>query len=168
MIHLVRHAHAGKRRHWHGDDRKRPLTGRGWRQSRQLAKRLSELPIPVIYTSPHVRCVETVLPLGDMLGMEVQTLKALREGQSPVGVLELLGDLPDHAVLCSHGDIIGGVIRRIAANGADLKGKGRLRDGRLIWQKASTWELTATKGGKVKTARYVLPPYPDKSVKRPW
>ncbi|NQV07333.1 histidine phosphatase family protein [bacterium] len=160
MIYLVRHAHSGKRVHWKGDDRKRPLTGQGWRQSRGVALRLStEASVSAIYTSPHVRCLETVLPLGDILGLEVQTLKALREGRGRDEIMGRLADFEPGTVLCSHGDVIGAVIRKLVAGGVEVKGKKALRNGKPIWLKASTWELTRSPKGKVKTARYVPPPF---------
>ncbi|MFT6391405.1 MAG: 8-oxo-dGTP diphosphatase, partial [Ilumatobacter sp.] len=38
-IYLVRHAKAGERRLWTGEDVDRPLSQRGWRQSNAVAKR---------------------------------------------------------------------------------------------------------------------------------
>ena len=43
QLYLVRHAKAGERRLWTGDDIDRPLSRKGWQQSERIAKRLSKL-----------------------------------------------------------------------------------------------------------------------------
>ncbi len=42
VIYLVRHAKAGERRVWDGDDEARPLSKLGWKQSEAIAKRLAK------------------------------------------------------------------------------------------------------------------------------
>ena len=60
---LVRHAVAGDRRKWSGDDRLRPLDRRGRRQASALPEALSGFPVSRILTSPAARCIGTVEPL---------------------------------------------------------------------------------------------------------
>ena len=40
-LYLVRHAKAGERRLWDGDDLDRPLSPKGWKQADLLATRLA-------------------------------------------------------------------------------------------------------------------------------
>lgn len=55
------------------------LTAVGRRQAESVAERLGRLPVARIVTSDLVRCVETVEPLADALGLEIETDPRLRE-----------------------------------------------------------------------------------------
>ena len=57
---LVRHASAGDRTTWEGDDRERPLDDRGRRDADELVEQLASFHVQAILTSPYRRCVETV------------------------------------------------------------------------------------------------------------
>ncbi len=103
---LVRHASAGDRRAWTGDDRDRPLDKRGRRQALELVERLAPFRIDAIYTSPWIRCIQTVQPLAAARDLPVVTLDELgeeRQGEEGGAVLaELAGkDL----VVCGHGGL---------------------------------------------------------------
>ena len=76
---LVRHAWAGKRSHWRGDDRLRPLDDRGRRQAAELLEVLGGVEIGRIVSSPDLRCVQTVEPLAAERGLEVEPADALGE-----------------------------------------------------------------------------------------
>ena len=102
---LVRHATAGDRSKWRGDDRLRPLDDRGRRQAAALPEALSGIPISRILTSPFVRCVQTVEPLAAALRLEVEEAGALAEGAARAEVLALLSTAAAGTALCSHGDI---------------------------------------------------------------
>ncbi|MGH2977341.1 MAG: SixA phosphatase family protein [Gaiellaceae bacterium] len=86
---LVRHASAGDRRDWAGDDRLRPLDARGRRQSAALVELLRPLEPRRIVSSPYVRCVQTVEPLAAALGRPVEQDDRLAEGAGRAA-LELL------------------------------------------------------------------------------
>jgi 8-oxo-dGTP diphosphatase len=133
-IYFVRHAKAGSRSEWSGDDELRPLSKNGRRQTIALAKFLSKEPITRILSSPYVRCVQSVEPLAARLGLKVEAVEELAEGQSFEPVLELLATLPDHSVLCSHGDIIPDSI-------AALVRRGMVVEGNPDWRKGSIWVL---------------------------
>jgi phosphohistidine phosphatase SixA len=149
-IHLVRHAHAGKRSQWASDDRLRPLSERGEREAEWLVGRLAGTPVRRIVSSPFVRCVQTVEPLAAALGLEVEATDALAEHADPEAALELLLSLDqDQGVACSHGDLIPVLLRRLEADGMAV-------DGPLLDQKGSVW-LLETKKGKVRRGRYVPP-----------
>src|SRR6202011_635594 len=77
---VVRHAKAGDRGEWTGDDRMRPLTKSGQRQAEGLANLLDRQPIDKILSSGYLRCVQTVEPLGARRQLPVEPVKELEEG----------------------------------------------------------------------------------------
>jgi 8-oxo-dGTP diphosphatase len=145
MLFLVRHADAGNRGAWVGDDFDRPLDDSGSMQAEAIAVALAERPVRRILSSPAVRCVDTVAPLGRTLELPVETVDELAEG-SPVGnALDLLASLAageGDSVLCSHGDVIPGVLWVLARYGLDVPYLGRCK-------KASIWELEVSEGSVV-------------------
>jgi 8-oxo-dGTP diphosphatase len=77
---LIRHASAGERKRWQGDDRLRPLDARGERQAERLIDVLGGHPVPRILSSPYARCVQTVEPLARQHGLAVEEREELAEG----------------------------------------------------------------------------------------
>jgi broad specificity phosphatase PhoE len=71
-IYFVRHAKAGDRRVWTGEDIDRPLSKTGWAQSHALATRLLKHDPSILLSSPYVRCVQTLEPLAELSGLEVK------------------------------------------------------------------------------------------------
>jgi 8-oxo-dGTP diphosphatase len=106
---LLRHAHAGDREAWSGDDRLRPLDERGREQALAFRDLLADRRIARIVSSPYVRCVETVEPLAAALGLPVETDDRLGEGASRPDALSLLSELDD-GLACTHGDVIEGLL----------------------------------------------------------
>lgn len=151
MIHLFRHAHAGQRIDWEGSDEERPLNDRGDHEALAVANRLALLGIGRILSSPYLRCIQSVEPLSEATGIGIEIEPALAEGTQGERVDALLGDLEPGTVLCTHGDIVSGLIGRIAAEGADLRGD-------LIWEKGSVWHLEISPEGRIVSARYEAPP----------
>jgi 8-oxo-dGTP diphosphatase len=147
---LIRHAHAGTRRDWLGDDKLRPLTQKGYRQAVTLVRRLEGWAPDRILSSPYVRCVQTVQPLADDLGLKVEEASELAEG-SGSAALSLVRGLADHRVaLCTHGDVIPDVLVALAD-------EDRLDLGPAPHQaKGSTWVLESRRGRFVK-ATYIPP-----------
>lgn len=149
---LVRHAHAGDRSGWNGDDGLRPLSTKGHDQSRRLAAALARYHVQRALSSPLTRCVQTLDPLAHASDTTVDTDDRITEGAPLERTLELLFEVPDGTVLCSHGDVIANVIEHLAAT----RPVGDL-GGTLRWQKASTWALTRT-DGEFTAAAYLPPP----------
>jgi 8-oxo-(d)GTP phosphatase len=150
-IRLLRHTEAGTRANWAGDDELRPLSALGRRRARAVNNHLVQTTLTHILTSPYRRCEETVTALGRALDLPVEIGKPLTEEQPPERTIDLLAEMEGtSAVLCSHGDIISGVIRLLVDQGVDL-------DGPLEWKKGSIWDLELLEG-RVKTGTYLPPP----------
>lgn len=149
-IFLVRHGHAGARATWSGDDSLRPLSKRGTDQAAYLVKLLGDRPVGRLYSSPFLRCVETIQPLAAHFGLEVKTRDVLAERADPHEAIDFLLDRAKHdPVACSHGDLIPKIIRRLIA-------AGMRTDDANISQKGSVWEIDVEKGKAVR-ARYHPP-----------
>jgi 8-oxo-dGTP diphosphatase len=148
-VYLVRHGKAGTRAAWAGDDETRPLVKAGWSQARELARWLGKRPVPRIISSPYVRCVETVQPLAERLDLKVEQSDALAEGVGFQPTLELLDEVADHTVLCSHGDIILDTMEALFRRGLVPKGS-------IDWRKGATWVLEREDGVWVR-GKVVLP-----------
>jgi phosphohistidine phosphatase SixA len=102
---LVRHARAGNREEWTGDDRLRPLDMRGRRQALGLVDTLSGFEVTRILSSPYLRCVQTVEPLSSARGLTIEEREELSEErqQAALGFLRDLDGEP--VVVCTHGGI---------------------------------------------------------------
>lgn len=111
IVLVVRHARAGDRERWEGDDRLRPLDRKGIRQAETLAGTLRDLGADRLLSSPYLRCVQTLVPAGRLLGLPVEERDELAEGASAGDVLALLGELGDGTpALSTHGDVIDAVL----------------------------------------------------------
>jgi phosphohistidine phosphatase SixA len=139
---LVRHARAGDRERWRGDDRLRPLDERGRRQAEGLVSILSEQGATGLFSSPYVRCVQTFEPAAAELGLPLEERDELAEGARREDVLSLLETFAPDSVpaLCTHGDVIAELL------GPETKCK-----------KGATWVLEVA-GGRISPLRYLLPP----------
>jgi 8-oxo-(d)GTP phosphatase len=116
VIVLVRHAKAGKRSEWRGDDRLRPLDENGKEQAQRLAGFLRYFaPLRVISAEP-LRCVQTVEPLAASLGLDVSIDPAFSDDsyvQAPAATETALLSLAKPGqvtVVCSQGTAIPGLI----------------------------------------------------------
>lgn len=137
---LVRHASAGSRSRWTGDDRERPLDACGMAQADAMVRQLSHFDPNEIVSADYVRCVQTVEPLADAMVIPIREESVLSEVGYPSNearAAELLrGDDP-HGVLvaCSQGDVIPDLLARLAReDDVDLP--------RAPSGKGSTWALT--------------------------
>jgi 8-oxo-dGTP diphosphatase len=147
---LIRHAHAGSRKDWNGDDRERPISAKGRRQARALVAQLEPWAPSRVLSSPYRRCVETVTPLSVELGLKIEKVDELAEGAG-FDAVQLVRALQDgHVALCTHGDVIPEILVALADD-------DRLDLGPAPRQaKGSTWVL-GSKRGRFVDATY-LPP----------
>ena len=81
-LYLVRHADAGDSSLWTGDDADRPLSKKGRRQTKALARTLKDLELRVdaVISSPLIRAVQTAKPLAKATGVELLTDERLGYG----------------------------------------------------------------------------------------
>jgi phosphohistidine phosphatase SixA len=155
-VYLLRHARAGRRSAWTGDDDLRPLTRVGRRQAAGIVDDLASARITRIVSSPYVRCRQSVEPIAQRLRLPVDLADGLAEGADLHEVLRVLEKVSDTTtVLCTHGDVIELLLDHLRREGVDI-GKRR---GRPLMEKSSMWVLQ-TKRGRVTSATYRPPPRP--------
>ena len=148
-FYVVRHAKAGNREKWEGDDRLRPLTDKGRKQAEELVRTFKPYPVTAIFSSPYVRCMQTVEPLAKSRRLEIKRSPSLEEGHGLEGLGEFFGDESlDGVVLSTHGDIMWELVEdlrsREVAEGGDEKG--------------ATWVCEVDDHGVVERARYIPAP----------
>jgi 8-oxo-dGTP pyrophosphatase MutT (NUDIX family)/phosphohistidine phosphatase SixA len=127
MILLVRHAKAGSREQWHGDDEARPVDDVGRRQAQRLAEVLPWYRPGVIYSADKLRCIETVRPAAEELGLRIHVDSRWDEEEhadDPAQATEMLRDLAERgetAVVCSQGGLIPDTVALLAdSDGIEL------------------------------------------------
>ncbi|MGI8665758.1 MAG: NUDIX hydrolase [Jatrophihabitans sp.] len=150
---LVRHAKAGKRSEYAGDDRLRPLDKIGRRHARDSAAMLAAFGPRRILAAERVRCVQTVEPLARLLGLPVTNAPEFSDeayGNHPGRAhtaLQRLAALPGSTVICSQGGAIPGLLGDLAAPAESYPTR-----------KGSVWALSLT-GQRVAAADYY--PHPN-------
>jgi broad specificity phosphatase PhoE len=151
-VYLIRHAKAGDRDTWCDDDRLRPLSGRGHRQSRLLVDVLQDAKFDRVLSSPFVRCMETVVPIAGARGLPVEPVESLAEGSRLDDALALVRKhSTGGAILCLHGDLMPMLLDHYASAGAEIAGD-------LEWPKGCVWVLATDSTGEVVRATYLPPP----------
>ena len=79
LVLLVRHGSAGDRVAWRGPDDERPLDSVGRRQAARLARILALFGPRRLLSADPLRCVQTVEPLADRIGVPLEVDHALSE-----------------------------------------------------------------------------------------
>jgi 8-oxo-dGTP diphosphatase len=105
IVYLLRHARAGKRADWKGDDSLRPLDERGRLQAERLVEQLADREFGRILSSRYARCVQSVEPLAAARGLAVEEDKALTEGSNAAAALAALRAVGEPVVASVHGDL---------------------------------------------------------------
>ncbi|GAB3157327.1 NUDIX hydrolase [Amycolatopsis stemonae] len=143
---LVRHAKAGKRDDWSGDDDLRPLSDAGQRQASALRRVLALFGPDRVLSAPRLRCVQTVGGVAEDLGADVRHEPLLsEEGYWPdpvLGVARLLAVAGDGGtpVVCSQGGVIPDLVSALAdRDGVEL---AAARGGVVPSKKGSFWVLS--------------------------
>jgi 8-oxo-dGTP diphosphatase len=150
-FYVVRHAKAGSRSHWTGDDRRRPLSKKGMKQAEDLVELFADVTVTSILSSPYLRCVQTVEPLARARKLAVKQTDQLAEGHGLTGLSTFFTDPKlDDAVLCTHGDIVWELVE-------DLAKRKVLPAFRDQFEKGSTWVVDVDGEVPVK-ARYLPAP----------
>lgn len=149
---MVRHAKAGDREAWTGDDRQRPLTKKGFEQAEKLVQLLDVHRISSVFSSPYLRCMQTVEPLARARKLELKESPSLVEGSGLEGLGEFFGDRSlGESVLSTHGDIVEELVQ-------DLLGREVIRPGYGGTEKGCTWVLDVDEHGVAERARHIPAP----------
>ncbi len=143
---LVRHAKAGSRDDWVGDDDLRPLSDAGRRQASALRPLLRAFRPEAVYSAPRLRCVQTVRAVAEDIDGDVRLDPLMSEEtyrKDPEGGVEsLLSVANSHttAVVCSQGGVIPGLVDTLAQrDGVTLT---RKLTGEVPSKKGSVWVLS--------------------------
>jgi 8-oxo-dGTP pyrophosphatase MutT (NUDIX family) len=127
---LVRHGRAGDRSNWNGPDDLRPLDGRGQAQAGRLAEALRVFLPDDLLSAPPLRCVQTVEPLADRVGLDIRSVPELGEegfAADPEAGLALVESLltdrtgPGVTVACSQGGAIPSVLMALGVRVAGTR-----------------------------------------------
>jgi 8-oxo-dGTP pyrophosphatase MutT (NUDIX family)/phosphohistidine phosphatase SixA len=151
MVLLVRHAKAGNRYEWPGDDDLRPLSGKGRDQADTLGELLRLFSPTRAYAAPPVRCPQTIQPLADRLGLDIRPEPLLgeegywKDPEAGLARFVALADGPDVPVVCSQGGVIPDLVSRLTG------------DPEPAARKASTWVLGFTANLVVSADYYGAP-----------
>lgn len=79
---VVRHGKAMLRKHWSGTDAKRPVSARGRRQSKRLVPMLAAYGVDEVLSSSSTRCMQTLQPTADALGLPIGGVSLLSEEEA--------------------------------------------------------------------------------------
>jgi 8-oxo-dGTP diphosphatase len=147
VVVLVRHAKAGHRSQWSGDDMLRPLEPSGEQQATRLVQVLGYFAPQRIISADPLRCVQTVEPLAQECGLPVEVDPTfaddnLRTGFT-AGQLLALAKPGSVTVVCSQGVTIPALVAALAPG--DLATDTR---------KAAAWVLSVVDGDVI-SADYV-------------
>ncbi|MFY2789615.1 NUDIX hydrolase [Rhodococcus sp. KRD162] len=155
---FVRHGSAGSRSRFKGNDVERPLDKTGRRQAESLVPLLRAFGGDAVYAADRARCVQTVGPYADSLGVPVVSEHLLseegyaddpRKGRRRA---RDIADLPGTPVVCSQGKVIPDLMRWWAEKDGITLPANRNRKG-------SVWVLSRHKGRLV-AADHIASPLP--------
>lgn len=152
---LIRHAKAGDRYRWTDDDRLRPIDSAGRKQAGRIAEIVPCWHPDRVASADLLRCMQTVAPLAEALGMPIETEPTMSEDayatdpDAGVARIRELAALGGTSAISSQGGAIPGMIADLAdADGLDLP--------ELPAKKGSMWALFFA-GQRLIAADY----YPD-------
>jgi 8-oxo-dGTP diphosphatase len=158
---LARHAKAGKREEWNGDDDLRPLSPAGQRQADGLRELMPMFGVDSVYSAPRLRCVQTVQGAADDLGLEIRHEPLLsEEGYWPnpvrgIGRLLAIAAEGGQPLVSSQGGVIPDLVGALAdRDGVEITDA---KHGVVPSKKGSFWVLsfrTGADGPKLVSADY--------------
>lgn len=146
---LVRHAKAGKSSEWPGPDDLRPLEPSGVEQAERLRSFLPYFGPTAVVSADPLRCVQTVTPLADALGLTVTVNPALGDAayvRTPAdteAALLALAKPRRVTVVCSQGLTIPGLVDSFVRGVRDTDTK-----------KGAVWALSVVDGSIVSADYY--------------
>ncbi|WP_313674971.1 NUDIX hydrolase [Mycolicibacterium sp.] len=143
---IVRHATAGRKARYHGDDHKRPLDRKGRAQAKWLVPQLLAFGASTLYAADRSRCVQTIEPLARELDVPIAVEPTLTEeayAADPEAaqkrILEIAAEADGNPAVCSQGKVIPYLIQWWCDRDGVKPDKSRNRKG-------STWVLSLFDG----------------------
>ncbi|KUH98851.1 NUDIX hydrolase [Mycolicibacterium acapulense] len=142
---IVRHATAGSKSRFKGDDRKRPLDKNGRAQAESLVAMLLAFGADRLFAADRVRCVSTLEPLAQELGTSIRsdgllTEEAYAENRKAARQRFLeIADTAGTPVICTQGKVIPDLIEWWCERDGVRPDKSRNRKG-------STWVMSLHNG----------------------
>ncbi|GAA3956969.1 NUDIX hydrolase [Gordonia caeni] len=139
---VIRHAKAGRRSRFTGDDTQRPLDAAGTAQAEALVPLLGLYGVRHLHAADRLRCVETLVPMSQELRTDIVNEPALTEEAYAADpetafarLTELAAPVPGVRAVCSQGRAIAPLLERWAGEaGIDLPSSR--------YRKGSVWILT--------------------------
>ena len=153
---IARHASAGSRSKWKGDDSVRPLDRLGHHQAEALMNLLTHFGVTSIYSSEYLRCIQTVEPLAELLCLPVVEEPLLGEDGYPGNeakagqFVRTLAEPAGAAVACTQGNVVPDLVERLADE------DGFSYQAPLEAKKGSIWALSFADGA-LRQAEYFPP-----------
>lgn len=154
---LVRHALAGKRSEWSGQDSLRPLDERGVAQVAAIGRSVSAFGPTRLICAPLVRCIQTAEPIAATAGLSIEQTPTVADSALKRDAAQAVANLAGWAtndaetvVVVSQGDLIKATLDELL---------GSVRGGHPR-RKGSAWVICSA-GGRLVSADYypsLLPP----------
>jgi 8-oxo-(d)GTP phosphatase len=142
---IVRHGTAGSKSRYKGDDRLRPLDKHGRAQAESLVGQLLAFGADTLYAADRTRCHQTLEPLAEELGVNIQSEPLLTEEAyaddrkaARRRILEIAAT-DGTPVICTQGKVIPDLIDWWCARDGVRPDKSRNRKG-------STWVMSSWQG----------------------
>lgn len=149
---LVRHARAGRRSDWRGDDALRPLDDAGMARAQALVPLLASFAPTRVVSADRARCIETVRPFAAACGLPLEVDPVFNDesyARSPSTsrtALFALAKPGQVTVVCSQGLTIPSLIDSVGVNVSDPSTR-----------KGAFWALSFVDGDVVATDHYDAP-----------
>jgi 8-oxo-dGTP pyrophosphatase MutT (NUDIX family) len=121
LVLLLRHAYAGERDEWNGDDDDRPLDSSGRATASALAPLLALYDPTRIISAGRARCIQTVEPLAASTGLPIEVDDRFDESADALTAADIVRELAacdGVTVVCSQGGLIPEVVRTLSGRDA--------------------------------------------------
>ena len=157
---IVRHGTAGSKSRYKGDDRNRPLDKHGRAQAELLVGQLLAFGPTSVYATDRLRCIQTIEPLADELGVEIGLEPTLTEeaywrnrDKARQRVIDIAA-AEGSPVICTQGKVIPDLIQWWCE-------RDRVRPDKSRNGKGSTWVLSMREGRLLEADHIASPLPPD-------
>jgi len=147
---LVRHAQAERKARWNHEESRRPLSARGELQASALVRVLAKDDVEQAWSSPTVRCRQTLAPLAAERELEIRDHPLLAKDAPPDRVLPwVLAHAGEPWVLCTHGEVFEALLRVGRESGLVVARA-------MVTEKGAAWRVVGHRDGSMEME--YLPP----------